>query len=227
MCIRDRYQRRVHGENQLFIARPLHTHNTYTLIMSWNDYVNYLLANNVCEAGAILANDSAALWAGSPGFNLTSYEAEVPTEDGAGTRKVPVNEAALLLEAFNNKGIIKSGPSGLRINGQRYYCVSFDAENSTMYLKKEKGGACAVRTNKAIVFGSFSVEKKLATGAAQNPGETNKAVEALAKTLKDAGYQFSSSCSRINHHIKRSYILIYTIHNNYTHIHISTNHTLD
>ena len=39
-----------------------------------------------------------------------------------------------------------------------------------MYLKKNKGGACVVITNKLIIIGTFNSELIMENGVNQNPG---------------------------------------------------------
>ena len=60
--------------------------------------------------------------------------------------------------AFNTGKV--TNPAGLRLNGQKFFIVVYDKDSSTMYLKKEKGGACAVKTNKTIVIGTFDQSQK-------------------------------------------------------------------
>eukprot|EP01017_Pseudomicrothorax_dubius_P001706 TRINITY_DN0_c614_g1_i7.p1 TRINITY_DN0_c614_g1~~TRINITY_DN0_c614_g1_i7.p1 ORF type:complete len:149 (+),score=34.57 TRINITY_DN0_c614_g1_i7:55-501(+) len=148
--------------------------------MSWADYVNHLLAGGACNTAAILSGADATIWAASPGFTISKYDAEVPTDDGEGTRKVPVDEAKLLVEAFNNRGIITSSPAGLRVSGKKWKAVRYDPELNMLYLKIEKGGACAVKTNQTIVFGTYDGEGGV--------GACNKVVEGLATLLKGSGF---------------------------------------
>ena len=39
-----------------------------------------------------------------------------------------------------------------------------------MYLKKNKGGACVVKTNKLIIIGIFNSGLIMENGVSQNPG---------------------------------------------------------
>jgi len=43
-------------------------------------------------------------------------------------------------------------------------------------------------TKTYIIIGTFNVEAKMQNGVTQNPGELNKRVEGLAKTLIAQGY---------------------------------------
>ena len=154
--------------------------------MSWSDYVNFLRANNVCDAAAILNCTDGALVAGD-NFMIYAYQFPLPTDDGLGTTPVSVNEANLIVEAFNRGSV--SAPTGLRMNNIKFQIVRFDQDEQTLYLKKPGGGACAVKTGKTIVVGSYNSEEMI-TGknAPQNAGETNAVVEKLAKILKTASF---------------------------------------
>jgi hypothetical protein len=164
--------------------------------MSWSDYVNNYLINyndlntgkvytNVCEHGAIIGNQDGTIWASTPGFALGSETVEIEKEDGSGTEKVTVNEFASLSDAFNNAGK-SSLKGGIRINKEKYYAVSFDGELGVLYLKKNGGGAAVAKSNLGFVIGTFnSKNQETINGVAapQNPGTTNKVVEALQKFL--------------------------------------------
>lgn len=65
-----------------------------------------------------------------------------------------------LLDGLKNKGKT-SAECGIWIYGQKYYTVSFDAERSTWYLKKDKGGACITWTKTFIIIGTFNQEYKM------------------------------------------------------------------
>ncbi len=70
----------------------------------------------------------------------------------------------------------------------RYQTVNFDSEKNLWYLKKQKGGACIAFSAKAIIFGSYSSDKKMSNGAAQTPGECNKLVESLREMIAKLNY---------------------------------------
>jgi hypothetical protein len=166
--------------------------------MSWQDYVNAYLLNwtdpnngktayNICDQGAIIGNQDGTIWASTPGFALkTSETVEVDREDGNGTEKVTLNEITNLLDAFNNKGEAKQ-KGGIRINGEKYFPVSFDADNNILYLKKSGGGAAVAKSGLGLVIGIFNSSKKLknlhGNEEPQNPGMTNRVVEELQKFL--------------------------------------------
>jgi len=52
---------------------------------------------------------------------------------------------------------------------------------------KSKGGACIVKTKNFYLIGTFNAELKMANGVNQNPGELNKRVEELGKSLINQG----------------------------------------
>jgi len=158
--------------------------------MSWADYTAFLKKDGSVEHGALFNRDDATSLA-ADGVTLSEHDVDLTGEDGVSTSKAKVNEAKLLLELFANQGVIKSWKGGLWLNKTKFQIVMFDKDTDTAYLKKEGGGACAVRTNKVIVFGTWNgglTFTKEGKTVAQNPGDLNKAVEALAKMLKDAGY---------------------------------------
>jgi len=155
--------------------------------MSWNDYVAYLRQNNVCEKAAIISADDASIWA-TDNFTLSTYSFEME-DDNEKKTSYTVNESALVLAAMKEGKLDpKVTPYGLRMAGVKWQIVMFDKDSNIMYLKKEKGGGCLVKTAKTIIFGSFDSTQQILGKKEQNPGDCNKAVESLAKMLKDAGY---------------------------------------
>jgi len=158
--------------------------------MSWTDYTTFLKKDGIVEHCALFNRDDGVPLA-ADGVALSEHEVDLLGDDGVTTTKTKVNETKLLLELFNNQGVIKSWKGGLWVGKTKYQVVMFDKDTDTAYLKKEGGGACAVRTNKVIVFGTWNQSinfSKDGKTVPQNPGDLNKAVEALAKMLKDAGY---------------------------------------
>ena len=90
------------------------------------------------------------------------------------------------MDALKNKGVTKH-KEGFRLYNQKYYLSNYDADQSHCYFKKSKGGACVCQTKKFILIGTWNSEMKMQNGVAQNPGELNKRVEALADNLKKQG----------------------------------------
>jgi hypothetical protein len=164
--------------------------------MSWQDYIDNFLVNfcdqnkgvsasNVCETGAICGNQDGTIWASTPGFQLKTDTVDVDTDDGS-TEKVTLSEFNNLVNVFENKGR-STAKGGVRINGEKYFVVSFDEENNIVYLKKSGGGAAVAKSNLGFVIGTFSSSKKLKNfhdnEEPQNPGMTNRVVEELQKFL--------------------------------------------
>ena len=90
--------------------------------MSWDTYVHQIQntfdpstnnwsVTNVCQFGCVYGHDGAA-WATSQGFQLATYEFDMPQEDGS-TKKVTCNEHAGLLKATD--GSRKPQECGIRI----------------------------------------------------------------------------------------------------------------
>ena len=165
--------------------------------MSWQDYVNGYLVNwvdtnqdnksytNVCEHGALVGNSDGTVWAKTDKFNFGTIGVEVEKEDGTGTERIEVNEFENLRDAFENQGTT-SKKGGLRINTEKYFMVSFDADRNVMYLKKNGGGACVAKSGLAYVIGTFNSSMKTNIGGKdvpQNPGATNLVCEKLQEFL--------------------------------------------
>jgi hypothetical protein len=164
--------------------------------MSWQDYVNAYLVNwtdqstgksafNICESGAIIGNADGTVWASTPGFALKTETVSIDTDDDK-TESITVNEFVNLADAFNNKGST-SIKGGIRINGEKYYPVSYDEDVNILYLKKNGGGAAIAKSGLGFVVGTFASSKKLKNLSGneepQNPGMTNRVVEELQKFL--------------------------------------------
>lgn len=164
--------------------------------MSWQDYINNFLVNftdankgvsasNVCESGAIIGNQDGTIWASTPGFELKTSTVEVDKDDGT-TEQVSLVEFNNLVDCFNNKGR-SNAKGGIRINGEKYFVVSYDDDSTILYLKKSGGGAAVAKSNLGFVIGIFSSSKKLTNfhgnEEPQNPGMTNRVVEELQRFL--------------------------------------------
>eukprot|EP00744_Colponema_vietnamica_P000120 GILI01000230.1.p1 GENE.GILI01000230.1~~GILI01000230.1.p1 ORF type:complete len:150 (+),score=53.43 GILI01000230.1:49-498(+) len=149
--------------------------------MSWNEYISAMLLNkgHVDEA-AILSAGDAAVWASTPEFVPRGYAHTLVLDNGA-SESVNVNEASELVALFNNGGR-PVNKTGLRYNNQKYQVLRYFEDVGVIYAKKEKGGACIAKSNQAIIFATWSEDKK------QTPGNCNKAVEDLATYLKNSGF---------------------------------------
>ena len=64
----------------------------------------------------------------------------------ASTESIEVNEPTVLVDAMKNEGRTEH-KAGLRLNNIKFYCVNFDKENGTMYLKSAEGGGCVAMTS--------------------------------------------------------------------------------
>jgi len=68
---------------------------------------------------------------------------------------VPVNEFTTIFEA--TKGNRKGSEAGIRMGNQKYMLLKHNPENNSVYLAREGGGgACAARTNTAVVIGIWN-----------------------------------------------------------------------
>jgi hypothetical protein len=165
--------------------------------MSWQDYIdNYIVnftdqnkgatAYNICESGALCGNSDGTIWASTPGFKLGNESVEVEKDDGSGTYKTNINEFNNLVNAFSNNGVC-TAVGGIRLNGEKYFIVSFDEHRQILYLKKSGGGAAVAKSGLAFAIGIFSSSKKLKNfhgqDEPQNPGMTNRVVEELQAFL--------------------------------------------
>ena len=146
--------------------------------MSWQDYVDtQLVATGQIHEAALVGLDGS-LWASTPGFALSSYNATVTNEDGS-EHETLVNEAGDV-SSFMTTG---SKPSaGLRVNGDKYMVLRTIPDPMTVYGKKPKGGICITKTNQCIIIGTYSEE------ASQTSGGCNLAVENLGDYLRSSGY---------------------------------------
>jgi hypothetical protein len=154
--------------------------------MSWQTYLDYLMSQGVCESCYLLDHECKILATSTKLTALPTYEMVIEDENGKEV-KIVVDERANLLEAVLQGGPC-SKPGGIRLHNQKYIAVNADKEKRILYLKKTKGGACVVQTNKCVVVGTFNSDLSMENKVAQNPGELNKRVEALAEELKKVGY---------------------------------------
>lgn len=107
-------------------------------------------------------------------------------EDGT-KKKVEVDEFKTILEA--TKGNRKGSEAGIRMNNQKYMLIKHNSENNSCYLGREGGGgACAVRTNTAVIIGVWNKQSMMSNGQLQNAGDCNEIVEKMGEYLKNSGY---------------------------------------
>ncbi|KAI8331959.1 profilin [Chlamydoabsidia padenii] len=126
--------------------------------MSWQAFIDQSLVGtgNVSQ-GAIYGLEGA-LWAQSAGFQLS------PTE---------LNE---LVTGFSDPSKVQAG--GVHLNGVKY--LTLRADDRSIYVKQGANGACIVKTNKALVIGTYK--------EGIQPGSCTKVVEGLADHLIGTGY---------------------------------------
>jgi len=162
--------------------------------MSWNDYITSYLVNhqtpegktyaNACEFAMICGKDDGTVWAATDKFAFKCGPVGVANEDGTET-KVEVNEFANLLQAFDNSGNC-TNKGGLRINGEKYFMVSFDGDRNCMYLKKQGGGAVVAKSNLAFVIATCNTTLMCQVNGKtsnQTPGVINTLAEILQNFL--------------------------------------------
>ena len=63
-----------------------------------------------------------------------------------------VNEAAIFFGVMNVKGVIDS-KAGIRLNNIKFYCINFDEDNNSLYLKSTYGVASLTVTGSALDIG--------------------------------------------------------------------------
>ena len=129
------------------------------------------------------------MWAASQGFQLATYEIEIPTEDG-GKEKVTCNEHAALMKAC--AGERKGGQKcGLRICNQKYMYITGGEEDGVKYAvlsRQGGGGACVALTKQTLLVGVWGKDAVMSNNMTQNIGDCEKQVLGVAKQLADAGY---------------------------------------
>ena len=166
--------------------------------MSWDTYVHQIQntfdpstnnwsVTNVCQFGCVYGHDGAA-WATSQGFQLATYEFDMPQEDGS-TKKVTCNEHAGLLKAA--EGSRKPQECGIRICNQKYMFLRNDSKDGVKYVILSRaggGGACVAKTAKALLVGVWGKDVQMSNAKTQNTGDCEKNVFNVAKSLSDAGY---------------------------------------
>ncbi|KAJ3534650.1 hypothetical protein NMY22_g6830 [Coprinellus aureogranulatus] len=127
--------------------------------MSWQAYVDTNLVGSGKVTRAVILGQQGGVWASTPGFDLS------PEEQKA------------IINAF------KSDPSavqasGLRLAGNKFFTLQ--ANDRSIYLKKQADGAVIVKTKQAILVAEYQ--------APLQAPETTPVVEALADYLISVGY---------------------------------------
>lgn len=165
--------------------------------MSWQSYIDQITTKvtahgtmeHCVEKAGIVSLADGSIWANTPDFGLYGYSIDVPTEDGASTEPCEINEIDLIRYVANNNGTSNS-KAGIRIANERYYAVSHDDKEGTVYLKKNGGGGCLAKCNQCVVFASWNGAVQTAGfhPQPQNPGLCNELVEKVAQYLKSTAY---------------------------------------
>lgn len=169
--------------------------------MSWDTYVHQIqnqfdpatnawAVTNVCQFACVYGHDGAA-WATSQGFQLATYEFEMPSEkmDGS-TVKVLCNEHEAMMKAAG--GTRNGGQQcGLRICNQKYMFLKADERDGIKFATLSRqggGGACVAKTKQTLLVGVWSKDAVMSNNLTQNIGDCEKQVLGVAKQLSDAGY---------------------------------------
>ncbi|KAK9369005.1 profilin [Lipomyces kononenkoae] len=126
--------------------------------MSWQAYVDNLVASTKVDKAVIYSRAGDSAWAQSVGFNLS------PTE---------ISE---IVKGFDNSSGLQA--NGLHAQGIKYFMLR--ADDRSIYGKKGAEGLVIVRTKQTILIGHYP--------EGVQPGEATKIVEQLADYLISVGY---------------------------------------
>ena len=143
----------------------------------------------MCQFACLYGHDGNA-WAVSPGFQLATYEFDMPQEDGS-TKKVLCNEHSAMMKAA--LGDRKGGQEcGLRICNQKYMFIRADTSSEGVKFavlgRQGGGGATVAKTDKVIIVGVWGKDVPMSNGKTQNTGDCEKNVINVAHILKNAGF---------------------------------------
>ncbi|KAF5339754.1 hypothetical protein D9611_009134 [Ephemerocybe angulata] len=126
--------------------------------MSWQAYVDTNLVGSGRVSRAVILGQQGGVWATSAGFNLSAEE-----------QKAVIN-------AFKDPAAVQA--SGLRLAGNKFFTLQ--ANDRSIYLKKQADGAVIVKTKQAILVAEYNAP-------IQAP-EATPIVENLADYLISVGY---------------------------------------
>jgi len=126
--------------------------------MSWQAYVDTNLVGTGKVKNAAIFGHNGSEWATSPGFKMTETEAKN------------------IIAAFDD-------PTNVRANGifaasEKYFALG--CSSNSVYGKKGAGGISIVKTNQAVLIGTYDENSQ--------PGEVNKVVEGLGDYLRSVNY---------------------------------------
>ncbi|MGW6691735.1 profilin [Streptomyces sp. NPDC054961] len=101
----------------------------------WQKYVDVnLVGSGKVSRAAILGLDGG-VWAATPGYTLSAE----------GQKAV--------IEGFKDLSRVQA--SGLKLAGQKFFCVRTTADRS-IYLKKQADGATVVKTKQAVIVAEYA-----------------------------------------------------------------------
>ncbi len=147
--------------------------------MSWLANLEALQQKGNVDLGGIYDSESGNAYAETPGFTLSKHNVQLENEVGEKINS-EVDEISVLKQVLNGQDI--QTPPGVWLNKTRYHLISYDGDTHTAYLKSDNGGAALVRTNKLLLVGTWSVDKK------QSGGNCNLDIDGLAQNLLKINY---------------------------------------
>lgn len=109
------------------------------------------LLTDCVEHAAVLSAENFEILSSTQNFYLETYQIEQENEEGK-LERIAVNEAEILNDVLSSGRVISK--AGVRINREKYSIMNYDSYFQILHLKKPDGGACAIKTNKMIVFAS-------------------------------------------------------------------------
>ena len=128
------------------------------LRMSWQSYVDSSLVGTGCVTKGALLGHNGAVWASSPGFNVSA------------------DEASKIMKGFTD-------PSSLQVNGFNVAGVKYrtlKADDRSIYGRQAASGIVACKTGQALIIAFYDENIQ--------PGQCTNVTEKLADYLREAGY---------------------------------------
>ena len=128
--------------------------------MSWNGYIDTLLASQVVSEAAIFGKDGSQ-WAASPGLNITPQEMQV------------------INACFKNGKADPLQAGGVKLAGKKYMFLTMTPDN-IIFKKSSNGGGSIGASAQAVVVALYK--------EGMQPGACNTKVMGMIDYLKGAGY---------------------------------------
>ena len=127
------------------------------------------------------------LWAASPQWpGLFDYEHPLENDDGS-TTNISVKEFQCAMQVAIGKRMPTA--AGVRMGKTKFMMVSHDPETNTVYLSRlGGGGACIVKTNKALVIGIWDKNAVMSNGQPQTAGDCADCTERVAKFMREQSF---------------------------------------